>query len=89
MSYAITECSPQAKAKITSQVGAPAEVNKHHRTKYPIDQLNIGQCFCVPIAEANETSLRLTATKRGKATGKKFTVIKHTDFAVVEVARIA
>ncbi len=89
MSYPITECSPQAKAKIKSETGAPGEANSHHRTKYPIDALNIGQCFCVPLAEANETSLRLTATKRGKATGRKFSVIKHTQPAVVEVARIA
>lgn len=89
MTYAIVECSPQAKAKITNATGAPAEPNNHHRTKYPFDALVIGQCFCVPIAEANETSLRLTATKKGKATSKKFSVIKHQSHGVVEVARIA
>ena len=92
MSYPIVECSPQARAKIkpeAEQSSAAVEVNTHHRTKYPVDQLHVGQSFAVPFAEANESSLRLTASNRGKATGKKFCVIKHAGFGCFELARIA
>lgn len=90
MEYRIIEASPEAKAKIeVSENAKPAFVNEHHRTKYPIDELNVGQCFVVPVAEANEVSLRLTSYKVGKKSGKKFCVIKHKDYGLVEVARIA
>lgn len=92
MSYPIVECSPQARAKLKPQAeqsSAPVEVNMHHRSKYPIDQLHVGQAFAVAFNEANEASLRLTASTRGKKTGKKFCVIKHADFGCFEVARIA
>jgi len=90
MSYEIIEASPEAKAKITSydDVKQPFD-NDHYRSKYPFDALKIGQCFTVLSAEANENSIRLTATNRGKKSGKKFTVIKHKDFKLIEVARIA
>lgn len=92
MTYAIVECSPQARAKMKPNNGepvAPVEVNTHHRSKYPIDQLHVGQSFTVPLAEGNETSLRITATNRGKKSGKKFCVLKHADFGCFEVARLA
>lgn len=92
MPYTIVECSPQARAKIKPNDGAEvpaAEPNEHHRTKYPTDALKVGQSFTVPISEANEMSLRITASKRGKDTGKKFCVIKHADYQCFEVARIA
>ncbi|UVB02958.1 hypothetical protein PM396_gp35 [Xanthomonas phage vB_Xar_IVIA-DoCa1] len=90
MTYQIVESSPLAKARIKSyESTATVEQNTHHRTKYPIDELNIGQSFTVPLAEANETSLRITATNRGKKAGKKFCVIKHADYQCFEVARIA
>ena len=90
MTYQIFDASPQAKAKIKSENDAiGTSCNEHHRIKYPFDELKIGQCFTVPIAEANEASLRLTAFNRSKKTGKKFSVLKHRDFGCVEVARIA
>lgn len=92
MNYQIVECSPKARAKMKPNEGVevPAEeVNEHHRTKYPTDALKVGQSFTVPIGEANEMSLRITASKRGKDTGKKFCVIKHAEYACFEVARLA
>lgn len=90
MTYEIKECSPQAKAKIkTHEDKVGISINEHVLTKYPFDSLHIGQCFTIPIAEANEFSLRITASSRGKKTGKKFSVIKHAAFNCVEVARIA
>lgn len=91
MSYPVVDCSPKARAKIvesTEGLPAPVEINTHHRTKYPIDQLHVGQSFTVPLAEANEASLRLTASKRGKDSKKRFCVIKHAEYACFEVARI-
>lgn len=92
MSYSIVECSASARAKIKPQAeqsSATVEVNTHHRSKYPIDELHVGQAFAVAFNEANEASLRLTASTRGKKTGKKFCVIKHVDFTCFEIARIA
>ncbi len=90
MAYEIFDASPQAKAKIASYEDASGvSSNEHHHIKYPFDELKIGQCFTIPIADANETSLRLTASNRGKKTGKKFCVLKHKDFGCIEVARIA
>lgn len=90
MTFELHDASPQAKKKITSYVDTVgAHANDHHRIKYPFDELTIGKCFTVPFAEANETSLRLTASVRGKNSGKKFAVIKHNDLQIVEVARIA
>ena len=92
MAYPIVESSPQAKAKIQPNASADvpaAEPNEHHRTKYPTDALNVGQSFTVPINEANEMSLRITASKRGKDSGKKFCVIKHAEYGCFEVARLA
>ena len=77
MKYAIGECSPKAKEKIVEGIEDSVGVtnNTHHRTKYPFDALLIGQCFTVPDAEANETSLRQLAVTRGRATKKKFSVL--------------
>ena len=93
MAYEVIKSSPQALAKMKPEAlandeTAPSVVNVHHRTKYPIDALHVGYSFTVPIAEANEASLRLTASARGKKTGKKFAVIKHREFNCIEVARI-
>lgn len=90
MTYEILDASPQAKAKIVSYDDvAGTATNEHHRTKYPFDELKIGQCFTIPNNEANESSLRITSSNRGKKTGKKFCVLKHRDFNCIEVARIA
>ncbi len=65
----------------------PAD-NNHRNVKYPFDSLNVGMCFTVPIAEANETSLRLTSCRKTKEGTKRFTVIKHKEHGCIEVARI-
>jgi len=91
MAYEVFEASPQAKARIETQIDTfgITEPSSHHRVKYPFDKLAIGQCFTIPIAEANEVGLRSSAVAAGKRSGgKKFTVIKHREHAIIEVARI-
>lgn len=91
MSYSIVDCSPKARAKIVSfedNKGVEDEL-PHQRSKYPWQLLKIGQSFAVPLAEGNEASLRNGAAQFSKKTGKRFTVIRHAEFACFEVARIA
>ncbi len=92
MAYEIKDASPKAKFKIAEGAEGTAkpaeEIKPHHLAKYPFDALALGQCFTVPIDEANEMSLRMLSSTRGKKVGKKFTVIKHHEYACIEVARI-
>jgi len=90
MKIQITEASPEAKAKIKNYDDDKGTfINDHHRTKYPFDELKIGYCFAISVDDAFEASLRITSSNHGKKTGKKFTVIKHKDYKLFEVARIA
>ncbi len=93
MNYEIKDASPKAKFKIAEGAEGVARAvddsTPHHLAKYPFDALAVGQCFTVPIGEANEMSLRMLSSQRGKKVGKKFTVIKHYEYACIEVARIA
>lgn len=90
MSYNIVESSPQAKSKIASyEDNVGVSYNNHHRAKYPFEELKIGNSFTIPVGEASDGVLRTLATNKGKKLGKKFSVIKHTDLALIEVARIA
>jgi hypothetical protein len=85
----IDNCSPEMAKKIKSYDDAIGTfVNIHHRSQYPFDSLKIGQCFWMPLAEANEPSIRLSASNAGRKTGKKFSVMKHRDSGTIEVARI-
>lgn len=90
MLYPIHEASPKAKALIAAGVvpKGDAFVNTHHRSKYKFEQVEIGYCFTVPIAEQSETSLRQLAVRYGKKLDRKFAVLKHADYGVIEVARI-
>lgn len=91
MAYEVIECSPKARGKIASfedAIGTETELS-HQRSKYPWPLLKIGQSFTVPLAEGNEASLRNGAAQYAKKTGKKFTVIRHGEYACFEVARIA
>ena len=91
MAYEVIECSPLARARIETQtdVFGTEPPSPHHRTKYPYALLKIGQCFTVSYDEANENSLRGGAANYGKKSGgKKFTVIKHAERRLIEVARI-
>lgn len=85
------EASPEAKSKIVEGTvdAVGITINVHHKVKYPLAELKIGQCFTIPIAECNETSVRVTANKFGRTYGKKFSVIKHPTHGIYEVARIA
>lgn len=89
--FSIVECSPEARKKIAVDAKdvVGTSVNEHHRVKYPFSQLKIGECFTVSIDQASEPSLRVLATREGKKESKKFTVIKHDNYACFEVARIA
>lgn len=89
--YLIIEASPQAKALVTSNIDPyGTSKNSHHRAKYPFAELEIGKCFTVPISEANEVGLRSSSVAAAKREeGKKFTVIKHREHGIFEVARIA
>lgn len=93
MTYRIHEASPQALAKITDEArksAVPADTsNADKKLKLPFDFLQIGECFCVPFDEASESSLRVTSTNKGKKLQRKFTVIRHKNYACFEVARIA
>ena len=91
MQYEIVECSPKARAKITSEEDAYGiETSlQHQRSKYPWPLLHIGKSFIVPFAEGNEASLRNGAVAFAKKTGKKFAVIRHNEYSCFEVARIA
>lgn len=90
MTYEIRVCSPDAQKLINSYDDAIGiEHSTSKLTKYPFGSLTIGQCFTIPINEANEFSLRQCSYRAGAKLKKKFAVIKHKDFACIEVARIA
>lgn len=90
MAYEIYECSPKAKARIKEEIVDLNDTFKSESalTKYPFSELKIGQCFTIPISEANESSLRLASTVQSKKQNKKFTVVKHAEQNCIEVARI-
>jgi hypothetical protein len=89
MSYAIVEASPQAKVKVETKTDVfGVQPSSHHRAKYPLSELGLGQCFTVPFADLNEVALRSSVSLFAKKTGKRFTVLKHTNLKLVEVARI-
>lgn len=88
--YPIQESSPQAKHFIDSYEETQSTfVNEHKQTKYPYDEMKIGESFVVPMTEASESSLRGGSFNKGKASGKIFKFIAHKHLNVYEVARIA
>lgn len=92
MNYKIYDCSDKARKKIAEGVEDKYGVESllsHHRSKYPLPLLHIGQAFAVPVAEGLDASVRNAASIYSKKTGKKFTIIRHKDAGVLEVARIA
>ena len=52
------------------------------RSKYPFDQLNVGESFPVSVAECH--LIRCCATYHGKKSGKKFSVKKNHLIASVD-----
>lgn len=90
--FEIIACSPQAAKRIDPEIERGTErdpPNLHHRAKYPFERLLIGEGFAIPIADASETSLRVTSSRMTKKLNRKFTVIRHDDYQCFEVARIA
>jgi hypothetical protein len=89
VSYTISECSPQAKTKITSYEDPIGVARNFHKlAKYPVGELAIGQSFTCPLEEGNEQSLRALATEHSKKLKKKFVVVKHSGLKLVEFARV-
>lgn len=89
--YNVCRASPRALQLIDEGNDKPKGdtfVNTHHRSKYKFEQIDIGYCFTVPFAEANENSLRQMSLIHGKKLKRKFTVIKHNDHGLFEIARI-
>ena len=82
----IQPMSPVAAAIAAGEAPKTARSSQFTK-KYPIDDLQPGTCFTVPIADANVKSLKTLASKHSK-NGKEFTVITHEDLNVVEFARI-
>lgn len=89
MAYEIYACSDKARAKIeATEDKFGLDEAKHHRIKYPFHDMHIGSAFAVPFAEGSEASVRNCASAYARKTGKKFTVIRHNEAGVLEVARI-
>lgn len=85
------ESSDRAKARIASyddKIGVSTQP-PHVLEKHPFAYLKIGQSFAVPVGEIKESSIRVQASLKSKALGKRFTVLIHNDAQVYEVARIA
>jgi hypothetical protein len=84
MAINIVASSPKA-AEVQEKPGACIGA-----VKYPFAELQVGQSFTVPKAEANVKSLRTRAAQVSKD-GKKFVVVVHDDLTppLVEVARIS
>lgn len=92
MSYTILESSERAKQIATraEPLAPPLNPKVSQRvSKYPFAELQICQSFAVPFDEVGEISLRTLASTKSKDLGRKFTVIKHNDSKVFEVARVA
>lgn len=90
MEFEIFPASPEAMKKIKCEIVDKNDTfkNEHHRVVYPFDLLKIGECFTFKLGDYIESSVRLSAFNVGKKNGKKFTVIKHKDLGLVEVARV-
>ncbi len=90
MTYQIVDCSPKAAEQIKSYEDAfGTSLKEHHLTKYPFDQMKIGKAFAVPMTANKESTIRVSASAKNRATGKKFVVVKHIESNVFEVARVA
>lgn len=88
-SVVIYSCSEKAAEKITSYTDTVGTSDDLANSKYPWRRLKIGQCFTIPIGEVEQSTVRGLASSKGKLMNKKFTVIRHDDQNLYEVARIA
>lgn len=90
MTYPIYNCSPQAKKRIkTSKDQYGTSVNSHPCSKYPFEELAIGKCFTVSIAEVKVPSMRVLVSQKNSANKKQFCTVIHRDSNELEIARIA
>jgi len=80
MGIKIVESSPKA-AEVKAEPGVVVG-----KVKYPFNELNIGQSFTIPKAEAKMRSLRTRAAQLSKD-GRLFVVVVHDELQLVEVAR--
>lgn len=89
--YPIFESSAEALQRIENKasVGTGAINRPTTSAKYPFPLLKIGMSFAVPFADIGLNTICCSASRFAARSGKKFTVIKHTDLGVYEVARIA
>lgn len=81
--YQVCPSSPQMLAHIVAGTESPPIT-----LKYPFHDLGVGCSFLVPIAEANEKSLRTLASQEGRRRGMVFKVMRHNDHGIIEVGRI-
>lgn len=83
-------------AKMMQSVKQPVEhkvdAQVDLKSKYKFTQMCIGQSFGIPFTDMSETVVRNTVSKvnaRLKESGKKFKVIKWSEYGVYEIGRIA
>ena len=90
-SFEIIASSPKALERINPSIvgtAKPASSIKHHLSKYPFNQLEVGQSFAVPIGSVNSSKLRVITSQASKRLEKLFTVVQHKELELYEVARI-
>lgn len=89
----IHECSPEAKAQISSfedKIGLRPYVRG--KNKYPWERMEIGQCFVEKFEEdrkEQERRLKGLIANKKYLRKKEFVLITHFDHKLFEVARIA
>ena len=77
MSIKIVASSPAA-----LELAKNPEAVKTKRVSYPFEDLEAGQSFTIPKADANVASLRVIASRKSQK-DKKFVVIEHESPACV------
>lgn len=96
--YQLLESSPKAKYKairylqnkgIDLNEFKAGTLKENFNNKKPWQFLSVGESFKEEIATTNESYLRSDAANKSKKLNKIFIVIKHSEFGLFEVARIA
>lgn len=64
---------------ITSDIAAPSPASNKRRPRRPIAELNVGESFFMPGADARQLLSGDRARQRHKLNGKEFTVRKATE----------
>lgn len=83
------QCSPQMAGRIETYEDLVGVSEDKPNAKYPWNSLGIGMCFVInATSEVEQSTLRTLVSSKGKALKKKFSVLKHEDQQIFEVARI-